>query len=136
MNAEIQPSENIENDNVNTKELTDLALLRKINHTVNDVKKQCTIALLQFLTKIESVTGNIRWKILKDDTCMDGIIKKTPWNTACSSKVQREVIQEAEEEEITNVKKSDEGNCFDMFEWVMISLIRLILCFKYLFCLV
>ena len=105
MNAEIQPSENIENDNVNTKEPTDLALLRKINHTVNDVKKQCTISLLQFLTKIESVTGNIRWKILKDDTCMDGIIKKTPWNTAWSSKVQREVIQEAEEEEISNVKK-------------------------------
>ena len=60
MNAEIQPSENIENDNVNTKEPTDLVLLRKINHTVNDVKKQCTISLLQFLTKIESVTANIR----------------------------------------------------------------------------
>ena len=60
MNAEIQPSENIENDNVNTKEPTDLALLRKINHTVNDIKKQCTISLLQFLTKIESVTANIR----------------------------------------------------------------------------
>ena len=105
MNAEIQPSENIENDNVNTKEPTDLALLRKINHTVNDVKKQCTISLLQFLTKIESVTANIRWKVWKDDTCMDGIIKETPWNTAWSSKVQREVIQEAEEEEISNVKK-------------------------------
>ena len=48
---------------------------------------------------------------------MDGIIKETPWNTAWSSKVQREVIQEAEEEEISNVKKSDEGNCFDMFKY-------------------
>ena len=41
-NAEIQPWENIENDNVNTKEPTDLVLLRKINDTVNDVKKQYT----------------------------------------------------------------------------------------------
>ena len=54
MNTEIQASKNIENDNVNTKEPTDLALLRKINHTISDVKKQCTISLLQFLTKIES----------------------------------------------------------------------------------
>ena len=35
-NADIQPSENIENDNVNTKEPTDLVLLRKINDTVSD----------------------------------------------------------------------------------------------------
>ena len=32
-NAGIQPSENIENDNVNTKEPTDLVLVRKINDT-------------------------------------------------------------------------------------------------------
>ena len=51
-NAEIQPSENIENDNVNMKEPTDLVLLRKINDTVNDEKKQCTKSLLPFLAKI------------------------------------------------------------------------------------
>ena len=61
-NAEIQPSENTENDNVNTKESTDLVLLRKINDTVNDVKKQSTKPLLPFLTKIESVTANVRRK--------------------------------------------------------------------------
>ena len=49
-NADIQPPENIENDNVNTKEPTDLVLLRKINDIVNDVKKQCTRSLLPFLT--------------------------------------------------------------------------------------
>ena len=48
-NAEIQPLENIENDNVNTKEPTDLVLLRKINDIVTDVKKQCTKSLLPFL---------------------------------------------------------------------------------------
>ena len=58
--AEIQSSKNIENDNVNTKEPTDLVLLRKINDTVNDIKKQCKKSLLPFLTKIESVTANAR----------------------------------------------------------------------------
>ena len=65
-NAEIQPSENIENDNVNKKGPTDLVLLRKINDTVNDIKKQCTKQLLNFLTKIESATANARQKVLKD----------------------------------------------------------------------
>ena len=46
---------------------------------------------------------------------MDGIIKETPSNTACSSNVQSVVMQEAEEE-IGDDEKSDEGNCFDMFE--------------------
>ena len=76
-NAEIQLSENIENDNVNMKEPTDLVLLRKNNDTVNDVKKQCTKSLLPFLTKVESVTANARRKVLKDGTRMDGIIKET-----------------------------------------------------------
>ena len=62
-NAEIQPSENIENDNVNKKGPTDLVLLRKINDTVNDIKKQCTKQLLNFLTKIESATANARQSI-------------------------------------------------------------------------
>ena len=114
-NAEIQPSENIENDNVNTKEPTDLALLRKIDDTINDVKKQCTKVLLPFLTKIEYVTANARRKVLKDWTRMDGIIKETLSNTASSSKVPSEVIQEVEEGEISDDEKSDEGNCFDMF---------------------
>ena len=61
-NAEIQPSENIENDNVNKKGPTDLVLLRKINDTVNDIKKQCTKQLLNFLTKIESATANCQCK--------------------------------------------------------------------------
>ena len=39
------------------------------------------------------------------------------WCTLCSSKVPSEVIQEAEEEEINNDEKSDEGNCFDTFEY-------------------
>ena len=116
-NAEIQTSENIENDNVNTKEPTDLVLLRKISDTVNDVKKQCTKSLLPFLTKIENVTANARRKVLKDGTLMDGRIKETLSNTNCSSKVQSEVIQEAEEEEISDDEKSVEGNCFDMFEY-------------------
>ena len=47
----------------------------------------------------------------------DGIIKEMVSNTACSSKVQSELIQEAEKEEICDDKKSDEGNCFDMFEY-------------------
>ena len=105
-NTEIQPSENIENDNVNTKEPTVLVLLRKINDTINDVKKQCTKLLLPFLTKIESVTANARQKVLKDATRMDvmdtlGMVwhtygTETLSNTACSSKVQSEVVQEAE----------------------------------------
>ena len=52
-NAEIQPSENIEDDNVNTKK-------RQLNDTLHDVNKQCTKSLLPFLTKIESVTANAR----------------------------------------------------------------------------
>ena len=64
-NAEIRPSENIENGNVNTKEPTDLVLLRKINDTSNDVKKQCTKSLLLFLTKIESITANVKQKVLR-----------------------------------------------------------------------
>ena len=76
-NAEIQPSENIENGNVNAKEQTDLVLLIKINDTVNDIKKQCAKSLLPFLTKIESVTANAKRKVLKDGTRMDGIIKET-----------------------------------------------------------
>ena len=83
-NAEIQPSENIENENVNTKDLTDLVLLRKINDTVNEVKKQCTNSLLSFLTKIESVTANARQTVLKDGTHIDSIIKESLSNTACS----------------------------------------------------
>ena len=116
MNAEIQLSEKIENDNVNTKEPADLVLLRKINDTVNDVKKQCTKSLLPFLTKIKSVTANARRKVSKDGTRKDGTIKETLSNTACSSKVSIEVIQEAEEE-ISDDEKNDEGNCFDMFEY-------------------
>ena len=48
---------------------------------------------------------------------MDGIIKETLSNTACSSKVPNEVIQEAEEKEIGDNQKSDENNSFDMFEY-------------------
>ena len=99
------------------KEPTDLVLLRKINDTINEVKKQCTKSLLPFLTKIESVTASARQKVLKDGTRMDGIIKETLLNTACSSEVPSEVIQEAEEEEISDDEKSNEGNCFDMFEY-------------------
>ena len=33
------------------------------------------------------------------------------------SKVPSEVIQEAEEEEISDHEKSDEGNCFHKFEY-------------------
>ena len=69
------------------------------------------------MTKIESVTANARRKVLKDGICMDGIIKETLSNTACSLKVPSEVIQEAEEEEIKDDEKSDEGNCFDIFEY-------------------
>ena len=116
-NAEIQPSEIIENDNVNTKELTDLVLLRKIIDTVNDVKKECTKSLLPFLTKIESVTANARQTVLKDLTHVDGIIKETLSNTACSSKVPSEVIQEAEEKQISDDEESDERNGFGMFEY-------------------
>ena len=76
-NSEIETSENIESDNVNTKEPTDLVLLRTINDTVNDVKKQCTKSLIPFLTKIESVTANARRKVLKDGTRTDGMIKET-----------------------------------------------------------
>ena len=93
-NAKIQPSENIENDNVNKNEPTDLVLLRKINDTINCVKKQCTKSLLPFLTKIESLTVNAGRSVLKDGTCMDGIIKEQA--VACSSKKLSEVIQEAE----------------------------------------
>ena len=59
-------------------------MLRKIDDTVNDVKKQCRKSLLPFLTKIESVTVNARQKVLKNGTHMDGIINKTLSNTACS----------------------------------------------------
>ena len=114
-NAEIQ--QNIENGNINTNEPTDLVLLRKINDTVNDVKKQYTKSLLPFLTKIESVIANEIQKVLRDGTRMDDIIKEKLSKTACSLKVLSEVIQEAEEEEIRDYEKSDEGNCFDMFEY-------------------
>ena len=43
--------------------------------------------------------------------------QRTLSNTACSLKVPSEVIQEAEEEEIKDDEKSDEGNCFDIFEY-------------------
>ena len=52
---------------------------------------------------------------MKDGARKDGIIKERPSNTACSSKVSSEVIQEAKEEEMSDDEKSDEGNCFDMF---------------------
>ena len=99
------------------KEPTDLVLLRRISDTVNDIKKQCAKSLLPFLTKIESVTANATRKVLKDGACMDSLIKETLSNTACSSKVPSEVIQEKEEKEISDDEKSDEGNCFDMFEY-------------------
>ena len=84
-------------------------IVRKSNDTFNDVKKQCTKSLLPFLTKIESVTANARRKVLKDGTRMDGIIKETLSNTACLSKKPSEVIQQADEEEISDDEKSDEG---------------------------
>ena len=62
------------------------------------------------MTKTESVTTNARQKALKDGTRMDGIIKETLSNTACSSKVLSEVIQKAEEEEISDGEKHYEGN--------------------------
>ena len=74
-------------------------------------------SLLPFLTKTDSVTANARRKVLKDCKRMDGITKETLANTACFSKVPSEVIQEAEEEEINDDEKSDEGNCFDTFEY-------------------
>ena len=54
--------------------------------------------------------------MLKDGTSIDGIIKETLSNTACFSKVPSEAIQEVKEEEISDDERSDEGNCFDMFE--------------------
>ena len=108
-NAEIQPSENIEKENVNTKEPTDLVVLGKSMIPL--------MTLLPFLTKIESVTANAREKVLKDGTRMDGIIKETLSNTACFSKVPNEVIQETEEEEISDDEKSHERNCFYMFKY-------------------
>ena len=57
------------------------------------------------MTKTESVTTNARQKALKDGTRMDGIIKETLSNTACSSKVLSEVIQKVEEEEISDGEK-------------------------------
>ena len=66
-----------------------LEIVGKVNHAVNDVKKQYTKSTLPFLTKIESVTANAKRKVLKDGTRMDGIIKKTLSNTACTSKVLR-----------------------------------------------
>ena len=68
------------------------------------------------MTKFESVTTNARRKVLKDGTRMDGIIKETLSNTACSSNAPSVVMQETEEEEMGDDEKSDEGNCFDMFE--------------------
>ena len=56
-------------------------------------------------------------KSIENCTRMDGVIKETLSNTACSSKVPNEVIQEAEEKEISDNQKSDENNCFDMFEY-------------------
>ena len=38
-------------------------------------------------------------------------------NSACSSNVPSVVIQEPEEEEISDDEKSNEGNCFDLFEY-------------------
>ena len=69
------------------------------------------------MTKVESVTANARQKVLKDGTRMGGIIKEALSNTACSLKVPSDVIQDAEEEEITDDAKSDKGNCFDMYEY-------------------
>ena len=45
---------------------------------------------------------------MKGGTRMDGIIQETLTNTVCSSKMPSEVIQEAEEEEISEDEKSDE----------------------------
>ena len=89
------------------------------------------------MTKIESVTANARRNVLKDGTRMDGIIKETLSNTAFSSTVPSVVIQDAEEEEISDNEKKWWRKLF----WyvrilVMLSLIRLILYFKYLFYLV
>ena len=39
---------------------------------------------------------------------MEGIIQETLTSTVCSSKMPSEVIQEAEEEEISEDEKSDE----------------------------
>ena len=55
--------------------------------------------------------------LLSQISWMDGIIKETLSNTDCSLKVPSEVIQKAEEEEISDNEKSDEGNRFDMFEF-------------------
>ena len=69
------------------------------------------------MTKIESVTANARRKVLKGGTRSYGIIKETLSNTGCSLKVPSEVIQQADEEKISDDEESDEGNCFDMFEY-------------------
>ena len=58
--------------------------------------------------KNQCFTANTRPKVLKGGTRMDGIIQETLTNTVCSSKMPSEVIQEAEEEEISEDEKSDE----------------------------
>ena len=49
--------------------------------------------------------------------CQRNTIKETLLSTAYFLKVQTRVIQESDQEKISDDGKSDEGNCFDMFEY-------------------
>ena len=92
-------------NNVKVMNTNDLQLPKKISDTICYVKKECYNTLLLFLVEIEGVKvkGIATRKLLKDVPHIDGIIKETLSEIACSSKLSQKEEKEHHEE-----------NCFDM----------------------
>ena len=92
-------------NNFEVMNTNDLQLLHKINDTICHVKKECSNTLLPFIVQIEGVIAIATRKLLTDAPHIDGIIKDTLSEIACSSKVSHEDEDEHHKE-----------NCFDMFD--------------------
>ena len=76
--------------NAKVKNMNDLQLLHKINDPICHVRKECSNTLLPFLVQIQGVAAMARKKLLKDAPHIDGIIKETLSEIACSSKVSQD----------------------------------------------
>lgn len=92
--------------NVKVMNTNDLHLLQKISNIICQEKN----TLLAFLAHIAGVTATARTKLLKDTTHIDGIMKETLLEIACSSKISQEDEEEYHEE-----------NCFNVFDWLCLT---------------
>ena len=104
-NIECQDDNMPISNNVEVMNTNDLQLLQKINGAIFHVKKSCSNALLPFLVQVERVAATASRKMRKDAPHIDGIIKETLSEVACSSKLSQE-----------DEEKHHEDNYFYMFD--------------------